>query len=145
MKCFYWKPPPTQRAKNVLKRAHAPDPSIWMCPYLPLVVNTGRRGAQESKWSQFPSPKKEDLLTRIQDHKGKPRKLKATPILLHSDKSPASKNSFQRGIQKRDSTGIELAYSCYRKCGNSEALDTSWKSAMEPISLGNNQQKQEKK
>lgn len=33
----------------------------------------------------------------------------------------------------------------YRKCGSSVALDTHWKSAMEPISLVNNQQKQENK
>lgn len=31
-----------------------------------------------------PKPYKEDLLTRIKDQKGKPRKLMVTPIPLHS-------------------------------------------------------------
>lgn len=32
-----------------------------------------------------------------------------------------------------------------QECGSSEALDTNWKCAMEPIILSNKQQKQEKK
>lgn len=111
-------------------------------------MNVSKLGLGWVKKEPLPSPK-EDLLTRIKDQKGKAGKLMTTLYQLHSlINSPGSKKILPKRYTEEelsDCKWLQSWNSCYRKCGSSEALDTHWKSAMEPISLGNNQQKQENK
>ena len=104
----------------------------------------------ELRWVKklpLPNPT-EDLLTRIEDQKGKLRKPTTTLIPLHSlINSPSHKKHFQKGIQKRNQVTVNECKAGTAATGNVGVLKplTRWKSAMEPISLGNNQQKKENK